>query len=151
MIVRFLNFIFTVIPIPNTDVYFDQLLKAYLPANILAPAMLDSKRVSLANEEEMSYREDMPCGNQFSQQLGSDVISIQHILIKVISVNSIFLSIVEIFVQSMKGLSAHLLCQRVTRPIYATYCRMSVPRTHILKMVCPFLRSYISKCFLLIR
>ena len=90
MIVRFLNFIFTVIPIPNTDVYFDQLLKAYLPANILAPAMLDSKRVSLANEEEMSYREDMPCGNQLSQQFGFDVISIQHILITVISVKFYF-------------------------------------------------------------
>ena len=150
MIVRFSNFIFTVIL--NTDVYFEQKLqKAYLPASILAPTMLDSKRVSLANEEEMSYRQDIPFGNQFSQQFGFDVISIQHTLIMVISVNSIFLSVVEIFVQSMKGLSAHLLCQRVTRPIYATYCKMSVSVTHILKIVCQFLYSLISKRFLLFR
>ena len=65
MIVRFSNFIFTVIL--NTDVYFEQKLqKAYLPANILAATMLDSKRVSLANEEDMFYSEDMPCGNKFS-------------------------------------------------------------------------------------
>ena len=60
----FFNFIFTVIH--NTDVYLKQLSKAILSANILAPTMLDRKRASLANEEDMFYREDMPCGKKFS-------------------------------------------------------------------------------------